>query len=277
VKLCVLGLGEAGAAIAHDLATAGEEVHGYDPAEVATPAGIHRDDDLRSAVADATVVLALTGAANAVAAMSEALTADPLPAIYADLSTGSPALARQMSADAAVLGVGFVDVALMAPVPGRGLHTPALASGPAADRFVALLEPLGMPVENVGAEPGAAATRKLLRSIVMKGLAALLIESLRAAEAAGLAAETWETVAAELTAGDDTLLRRLVTGTGRHALRRLHEMEATVELLAELGVDPTMTHSTTALLRHLVEHPDDLPPVPVNDGRPRPPTDGAPR
>jgi 3-hydroxyisobutyrate dehydrogenase-like beta-hydroxyacid dehydrogenase len=163
---------------------------------------------------------------------------------------------------AAAAGVRFADVALMAPVPGNGLRTPALASGPAAGAFVAALAPLGMPVEHAGDEPGRAAARKLLRSVVMKGLAALVIESLRAAEAAGLAAETWDNVVAQLTAADEVLLRRLVGGTGRHAVRRAHEMEAAADLLAELGVEPTMTLATVAQLRGIAADPTALPEPP---------------
>ena len=77
--------------------------------------------------------------------------------------------------------------------------------------------PLGMPVEHAGDEPGRAATRKLLRSVVMKGLAALVIESMRAAEAAGLADETWDNIVAQLTAADEALIRRLVDRHRAHA------------------------------------------------------------
>ena len=88
-------------------------------------------------------------------------------AVYADLNTSAPALKREL-ADL-LAGVRFADVALLGPVPARGLATPALASGPAADAFAALLEPFGMPVEVVSATPGDAAGAKLLRSVFMKG------------------------------------------------------------------------------------------------------------
>ena len=65
---------------------------------------------------------------------------------------------------------------------------------------------------------------------------------------------------AQLTAADEGLIRRLVTGAGSHAARRLHEMEATAELLAELGVDPVMTRSTVAHLALLVDGAADVPP-----------------
>jgi 3-hydroxyisobutyrate dehydrogenase-like beta-hydroxyacid dehydrogenase len=264
-RICVLGLGEAGAAIAGDLAAQDAvEVHGYDPvvAVADTPAGVERHPDVRGAVGGAELVLAITPAADATTALVQTLDSIPGSAVYADLSTSAPRLKQRLAGLAAAAGLGFVDVALMSPVPGGGLRTPALASGPAAGSFAATMRPLGMPVEVVGDEPGRAAAAKLLRSVLMKGLAAVLIESLRAAEAAGLAAETWENLVSQLGAIDEAMVRRLVTGPGTHARRRLHEMEAAVDLLTEVGVDPLMTRSTVAHLRRLVDDPDDLPGLP---------------
>lgn len=260
---CVFGLGEAGSLLAGDLAAAGVEVHGYDPAEVATPEGVVRHHEPGAAVAPAGVVLGVTAAADATTALTQALDAIPPDAVYADLATAPPALKRRLGAIAREAALGFADVALMSVVADTGLHTPALASGPAAGDFVATMVPLGMPVEHAGDEPGEAATRKLLRSVVMKGLAALVIESMRAAEAAGLAGETWDTIVGQLSAADEALLRRLVTGTGRHATRRVHEMEATAALLTELGVEPTMTDATTAHLRRVASDPSVVPDLPA--------------
>jgi 3-hydroxyisobutyrate dehydrogenase-like beta-hydroxyacid dehydrogenase len=262
VRVCLLGLGEAGSAIATDLVAAGVEVHGYDPADVATPDGVVRHDDPAAAVGRADVVLALTGAAAARAVLDRVVDALPDDAVYADLSTGSAGLKREL---ADIVGSRFVDVALMAPVPATGLRTPALASGPAALAFIAAVTPLGMRVESVGDEAGQAATRKLLRSVVMKGLAALLIETLRAAQAAGIQVETWENLVAQLSAIDEALVRRLVTGTGLHAVRRRHEMEATVELLTELGVEPTMSRATAAVIEEIAADPAVVPPLPASE------------
>jgi 3-hydroxyisobutyrate dehydrogenase-like beta-hydroxyacid dehydrogenase len=262
VRVCVFGFGEAGSPIAGDLAVAGVEVHGYDPADVATPPGVKRHDDPRAAVAGADLVLGITTAADAATALTQALDAIPGGAVYADLATASAGLQRRLAAIAADAGLGFTDVALMSPVPGTGLRTPALASGPSARAFVATMAPLGMPVEHAGDESGMAATRKLLRSVVMKGLAAVVIESMLAAEAAGLTDETWDNIVGQLSEADDALIRRLVTGTGDHAARRLHEMEATAELLTDLGVEPTMTRATVAQLQHVAADPSALPGLP---------------
>ena len=102
-------------------------------------------------------------------------------AIFADLNTAAPQLKREL----AELVPRFVDVALLGPVPARGLGTPSLASGPVAQEFADLVGPLGMPVEVVSTTPGDAAGMKLLRSVFMKGLAAAAIESLAGAEALG--------------------------------------------------------------------------------------------
>ena len=148
----------------------------------------------------------------------------------------------------------------MSIVPGNGLRTPALASGSAASAFEAVLAPLGMPVEAVGEQAGDAATRKLLRSVVIKGLAGLLIEAMHAADAAGFAAETWQNLVDQFTVADAKFLRRMVEGTAPHAIRRLHEMEAAAELLTDLGIDPVMTRSTVESLRRVPT--DGLPKLP---------------
>jgi 3-hydroxyisobutyrate dehydrogenase-like beta-hydroxyacid dehydrogenase len=223
---------------------------------------VTRHDDPRAAARGADLVLGVTAAADAPAALGQALDAIPRGAVYADLATAAAGLKRRLAADAAGEGLRFADVALMSTVPGSGLRTPALASGPAAREFAATMVPLGMPVAHAGDEAGRAATRKLLRSVVMKGLAGLVIEAMRAAEAAGLADETWENVITQLTAADEALIRRLVTGTAAHAVRRVHEMEATVELLGDLGVDPMMTRATTAHLRAVAADPATVPALP---------------
>jgi 3-hydroxyisobutyrate dehydrogenase-like beta-hydroxyacid dehydrogenase len=102
----------------------------------------------------------------------------------------------------------------------------------------------------------------------MKGLAALLVESLEAAEAAGLAGETWDNLVGQLAAADEALVRRLVEGTRRHAARRVEEMEATAALLDDLGVDGTMSAATAAVLRRLAADPAAVPDVPDRASRP---------
>ena len=260
MKIAVFGLGEAGSLIAADLVKAGQAVNGYDPADVATPAGVARHDRPAAAVRDAEVVIALTTARHAGTAIEQALADIPPMALYADFSTSSAGLKRELATVAAGRNLPFVDVALVSIVPGNGLRTPALASGSGAAQFGAMFRPLGMPVELVNEVAGDAATRKLLRSVVMKGLAGAVIEALRGAEHAGCADWLWNNLTAEITKADASFLARLVRGTQLHAARRLEEMEAAATLLRELGVEPLLTRGTVENLRGVTR--DGIPTIP---------------
>ncbi|TAJ92719.1 MAG: NAD(P)-dependent oxidoreductase [Gammaproteobacteria bacterium] len=259
--ITVFGLGEAGSLIGADLAQAGVAVNGFDPAPVPTPPGVARFDDPRTAVVGADVVIALTAAADARTALTQALGQIPPHALYADFSTSTAAAKQGLAGLAKGRGLAFVDVALMSTVPGKGLRTPALAAGKGAAEFVRRFSALGMPVTAVSEKPGDAATRKLLRSVAIKGLASVVIEAMRAAERAGCADWLWENLAEEITRADEAFLSRLVRGTGIHAVRRLHEMEASRELLLDLGVDPVMTRATVENLRRAPE--EGLPEIPI--------------
>jgi 3-hydroxyisobutyrate dehydrogenase-like beta-hydroxyacid dehydrogenase len=243
----VLGLGEAGGRLAADLASAGVDVHGYDPLTSA-PDGVAQAGDPAKAVSRSTVVLALTTAATAFAAAESALPGLRSDAVYADLNTASPALKREICVLVAGAGARFADVALLGPVPAQGLRTPTLASGPGAQVFADVFGALGMPVEVVSDRPGDAAMLKLVRSVFMKGLAASVLESLRAAAVAGQATWLEREIAAVI---GEPLLKRLVEGSRRHAARRVDEMEAARELLLELGVEPRIAAASASILAEL--------------------------
>jgi 3-hydroxyisobutyrate dehydrogenase-like beta-hydroxyacid dehydrogenase len=260
MRLAVLGLGEAGTLFAADLAAAGESVTAFDPRDVPTPPGVERAVDPVAAVAEAGLVLVVTASADASAVLDTVVTASPAGALVADLSAAGPAAKAERAATAMEAGRPFIDVALMAPVPGQGLRTPSFVSGSGAERYAALMRPLGAPVEIVGERAGDASLRKLLRSVTMKGLAAVVIEAVRAAEQADLAEWLWSDLVAAIEAADGALLERLVRGTGDHASRRVDEMEASAELLESLGVEPLMTRATIASLQRAER--DGVPDVP---------------
>jgi hypothetical protein len=82
----------------------------------------------------------------------------------------------------------------------------------------------------------------------MKGLAASVLESLRAAHAAGHALWLEAEIAAVI---GEPLLERLVEGSRRHAARRVDEMEAARDLLLELGVEPRIVAASVSVLAEL--------------------------
>jgi 3-hydroxyisobutyrate dehydrogenase-like beta-hydroxyacid dehydrogenase len=238
--VAVLGLGEAGGAISHDLAAAGVRVRAYDPA-VRPADGLIACADEADAARGADLVLSVNSAKAAEDALRAGLLGMGGDAVWADLNTAAPALKRRLGELAAEAGVAFADVSLMAPVPGKGLATPMLVSGTAARAYADLLGPAGAHVTTLDAPAGEAATRKLLRSVFFKGMAAAAMEALHAARQAGL--EDWMRahIADELAAADATFAGRLETGSYRHAARRAEEMRAAAELLTELGVPPRIS------------------------------------
>jgi 3-hydroxyisobutyrate dehydrogenase-like beta-hydroxyacid dehydrogenase len=238
-RIAVLGLGEAGSEIARDLVAAGADVRGYDPAVPAVE-GVGSRADEADAVRDADLVLSLNSSHDAMAALTHALPALRPGTIWADLNTASPGLKVSL-AQAAGEGVPVVDVALMAPVPGKGIRTPMMVSGPAAQRYAELMSPLGAEVTVQPGPVGEAISRKLLRSVFYKGLAAAVVEALAAAEVAGCADWLHGNISAELADFDERTIDRLVDGTRRHARRRADEMAAATEQLEELEVPPRIS------------------------------------
>jgi 3-hydroxyisobutyrate dehydrogenase-like beta-hydroxyacid dehydrogenase len=253
--ICVLGLGEAGSRIAPGLATAGAIVRAFDP-KVPAPAGVQGFSSDADAARGASVVMALTSAHEAVETLEQALEGMTEPAIYADLNTGSAGLKTTLAKTAAEAGVAFVDVALMAPVPGLGLSTPMLASGPAADDYVRILGSLGATVTALPGPPGTAAARKLVRSVFYKGLAAAVTEALRAGRAAGC--EDWlrADIGQVLADASVATVDRLELGSIQHARRRMDEMMAAGDLLDELGVPSRVARASQAWLEQLMTETD---------------------
>jgi 3-hydroxyisobutyrate dehydrogenase-like beta-hydroxyacid dehydrogenase len=258
-SLCVavLGLGEAGGAISRDLAAAGARVRAYDP----LPLPPDRFDGLvpctseADAARGADLVLSVNSATAAEDALRAGLPGMGDGAVWADLNTGAPALKRRLGELALAAGVAFADVSLMAPVPGKGLRTPMLVSGPAARAYADLLGPVGARVATLDGPAGEAATRKLLRSVFFKGMATAVIEALYAARQAGL--EDWMRghIAEELAAADEAFAERVETGSHRHAKRRAEEMRAAAELLTELGVPPRVSEASRDWLVQLDGEP----------------------
>lgn len=249
-RIAVLGLGEAGSEIARDLVAAGADVRGYDPKGIVVD-GVQPRGSEAEAVADADVVLSLNSSHDAMTALENALPALAAGTLWADLNTASPGLKQALADRMAGRDVEVVDVALMSPVPGKGLRTPMLVSGRAAGRYAQLLGGLGA---DVGVQPGPVGTamsRKLLRSVFYKGLAAAVVEALAAARVAGL--EEWlrGNIVEELIRADASTLERLVVGSRQHAVRREHEMAAAAELLDELGVPARVSRASRDWLAHL--------------------------
>jgi 3-hydroxyisobutyrate dehydrogenase-like beta-hydroxyacid dehydrogenase len=253
--IAVLGFGEAGSLIARDLVAAGAVVRGYDPA-VPAPAGVASAAGDAEAAAGADLVLSVNSAKEAVAAFAVSLDAMRPGAIWADLNTAAPAVKERLAEMGRARGIPVTDIAMMAPVPGKGLGVPMLASGDGAAQVADQLRAFGANVDVLDGPAGLAAMKKLLRSVFYKGMAASIVEALEAARAAGY--EDWlhEHIAEELAKADAATVDRIVTGTRQHAVRRGAEMEAAAQMLTGLGVQPIMADASRAFHERLAADND---------------------
>lgn len=250
MKVAVLGLGEAGAIYAKAYADAGWRSVGFDPGPaVPTPEGVTRASSTVEAVEGADLVLSLTTAAHAVRAAGEAAPALRPDAVYIDLNAASPQVKTDVArtiGDAA----GVVDGAVIGSVVKFGAGVEVLLSGPAADGAARALEVVGSDAQPIGDTIGAASGRKLLRSVFMKGLGALITEAVDAGAAAG--EEEWmrKQIADALTGGSQAL-DRLDHGTRLHAVRRSSELEASIALLDGLSVESPVSRGAADRHRYL--------------------------
>ncbi|MCA1983402.1 DUF1932 domain-containing protein [Nocardioides nematodiphilus] len=253
--IAVLGLGEAGTLFAADLVAAGVDVRAFDPVAPA-PTGVVTCAGEAETVAGADIVLSINTTGVALEVARAAAPACRPGTIYADLNSASPDRKREI-AELLPVGVDFVDGVLMSTVPGKGLYVPIAVSGPGAALFADLMSQLGAKVEVVGDEPGEAATRKLVRSVFFKGLAAAVTESVAAARAAGIEDAIRGDIGAELAEADAGLVDVLLNGSRTHAARRALEMESAIALLDELGVPSRVSTASRDWLRDLEQARDE--------------------
>ena len=252
-KITFIGFGEAGQTISRGLlAEAKPAIRAYDllfdsgqlkGAAHRLGVGVARDH--ADAVRGADIVFLAVTASSSLEAARSCLPGLKKGQLFLDINSVSPQRKIDTAALVAPTGAKYVDVAVMGAVAPCLHKVPCLIGGPGAEAFVPLARGLGMQVELVSAEVGQASAIKMFRSIVIKGLEALVVESMLAAseyqvEARVLASleETFPTLDWEELAG--YMLERVVT----HGKRRAAEMREVAATLEGIGLAPLMAKAT---------------------------------
>jgi hypothetical protein len=93
----------------------------------------------------------------------------------------------------------------------------------------------------------------------MKGMAAVVLEAVSAGAAAGCEQWVRDQIADEWGENGPALVERLITGTKAHAGRRVHEVQASRDYLAELGVRTSVCDATLAWLGEIAKQPASAP------------------
>jgi 3-hydroxyisobutyrate dehydrogenase-like beta-hydroxyacid dehydrogenase len=161
---------------------------------------------------------------------------------YVDFNSVSPMTKRAVAEAIAPSGATFVEAAIMAPVPGPNEKVPLLLGGPEAEPTAAWLNGIGMKAEVAGNRIGDASLSKMLRSIFIKGIEAIMLESLVAARHAGIEERILDSVQKTLPGINWRELSAYnLERTATHGKRRTAEMFESAATVRELGLEPFVT------------------------------------
>ncbi len=258
IAIAFIGFGEAGQHIARGLLGAGAgPIRAYDilfdrPGPGADlirnrcrEIGVTPCASPAEAAKGAALVIAAVTASSALTAAQAAAPALKGGQYYLDINSCSPAVKQQ--AAAAIDGAGgcFVESAVMESVPPHGHKVPMLFAGAGAADLAALLTPLGMRIEAIGERVGQASAVKLLRSILIKGLESLMLESLYVASNLGVADRVLASLAGTYPGMDwPKVADYLIGRTALHGARREAEMREAARMLRDVGLEPIMAEAT---------------------------------
>jgi 3-hydroxyisobutyrate dehydrogenase-like beta-hydroxyacid dehydrogenase len=164
---------------------------------------------------------------------------------YADLNSVSPAQKQSIGEIISPSGARYVEAVMMSAVPAHLHRVPMLLGGPNAGAFVELLSPHGMRLEVISEEIGAASAVKMCRSIIVKGLEALLLECVMGASRYGADERVLASLADTIPGLDWSKLADYMVGrVVEHGERRAREMEEVAETLRAIGIEPIMAEAT---------------------------------
>ena len=261
----ILGMGEAGLAVGAGLVQdAAVRVLAFDVGSKDP----RRGDAMRAAAREAGIVLVedvaeVAGASSLVLSFVTARAAEAVAVavaphltsrhLYVDANSASPELMTTVAAVVEGRGADFADAAVMAAVPPHRHRVPMLVSGGGAARLCAVAPSLGMQLEMIDGPAGAASGVKMLRSLLVKGVEALLLQTGRAARQFGVFDQVLESMD-DLPFDDWRVLADYLLGrTAVHGERRGHELEEVARTLSALSVDAGLAEAGARALLDAAE------------------------
>jgi 3-hydroxyisobutyrate dehydrogenase-like beta-hydroxyacid dehydrogenase len=206
--------------------------------------GVSVADCAATAARDASIVFSAVTASAAETVAAQAAQYLRAGQFFLDVNSAAPSTKQRAAQHVEATGASYVECAVMAPVMKPGLSVPILAGGPSAEAVATLMNALGMNLSPVALTFGRASAMKLCRSIMIKGLEALMVDCAAACEKQDVKnyvfaslAETFPSI--DWSALADNMRERVAT----HGVRRSAEMREAGEMLASLGMDPSLANA----------------------------------
>jgi 3-hydroxyisobutyrate dehydrogenase len=267
VSIALIGYGEVGRILAEDLRARGQAVSAYDRKldtpegqqlrEHAAPLGVVLAAGAAPAVHGAALVISAVTASQAVAVAEAVAPALPRDAFFLDFNSASPGAKIRAAAVVHAAGGRYVEGAVMTSVPPYRSRVPLLLGGPHAAALKPRLDELGFAATVHSQRLGVASATKMCRSVMIKGLEAMVIESFTAARQHGVEdaviaslQETFPGIDWERQAA--YFFQRAI----EHGRRRSEEMREVAVTVREAGLQPFSAAGTAERQAHIADLAD---------------------
>jgi len=253
MRIALLGYGEVGgilgralvergvaAIVAYDRLL-GDDAAGAAMRERARADGVTLAMSAAQAAANADLVISAVTASNTRDAAASVAAALRQRTFFLDLNSASPQTKAACAALIDTAGGRYVESAVMTSVPPYGIRVPMLLGGPHAAALAPALEALGFAARVASSELGVASAIKMCRSIVVKGMEAIAIESFLVARRYGVEEPMLASLAETFPGLDwdrqgSYFWQRVV----QHGRRRAEEMREVAATVREAGLEPLM-------------------------------------
>jgi 3-hydroxyisobutyrate dehydrogenase-like beta-hydroxyacid dehydrogenase len=255
MQIAIIGFGEVGRILAEDLRAQGLGVCAFDlklrgeagepMREQALRLGVRLEAGHAQAVAGADLVISAVTASQSVPVAQDCAPGLKPGAFFLDFNSASPG--AKIRAAGVVDGAGgrYVEGAVMTSVPPYRIKVPLLLGGPHAPELQPRLNALGFDAKVVSEKLGVASATKMCRSVMIKGLEAMLIESFTTARHYGVADAVIASLR-ETFPGIDWeqqgayFFQRVI----EHGRRRSEEVREVAQTVREAGLEPWSASGT---------------------------------
>jgi 3-hydroxyisobutyrate dehydrogenase-like beta-hydroxyacid dehydrogenase len=251
----LVGYGEVGRILAEDLRKDGVKVSAYDIKlggkqeaplrEHAASFGVALAPSHADLAAQADFIVSAVTASQAVPVAQACAPSLKRGAWFLDFNSASPGAKQRAAALIDAAGGRYVEGAVMTSVPPYRIKVPLLLGGSGARELAPLLVELGFDAKVASERLGVASAVKMCRSIMIKGMEAMVIEAFTTARAYGVEdavlaslAETFPGINWEKQGA--YFFQRVI----EHGRRRAEEVREVAETVREAGLTPWSAQGT---------------------------------
>jgi 3-hydroxyisobutyrate dehydrogenase-like beta-hydroxyacid dehydrogenase len=256
-QIALIGFGEVGGIFGSDFAAAGLRVSIFDillngePARSETlakakDAKVHACDTIKEALQSADLIISAVTASSAANVAGDAAPFLRAGQIYLDINSVSPETKLEIARTLNESPATFVEAAVMAAVSPQRLKVPMLLGGAQAATAAERMRAIGMNVKPISDRIGVASAIKMCRSIIIKGLEAITVESMFTARRYGAEMQVLDSLAATYPdmGWSGTLPDYLISRVAEHGKRRAAEMREAAQAVADAGLEPLTALAT---------------------------------